>query len=127
MRKAREPKSLARLVSRRAEPIEYRPHAQHRLQSYDDTFDLRYSAYLWSQAVIEGVYLRVIEKASHDVSTKLSSILNSLHFVPAAAGGVEVVHVSTGELRPVVFQPVTFFSLLARSCVLMSLLFECLA
>eukprot|EP00981_Chlorochromonas_danica_P002997 scaffold601_cov170-Ochromonas_danica.AAC.58 len=68
---------MIRLKGRRGDPIEYRPHAQHRLQLRDDSFDLRYSAYLWNEALVEVVYSRTLERIAQGFIEKaITPILN---------------------------------------------------
>lgn len=87
-------KSLVRVASKRGDPIEFRPHAQHRLQSLDDSFDLRYSAYLWNQALIDGVYQRCFERAASAFSKSILELLASpLH---RTAPRVQIINVPTG-------------------------------
>lgn len=58
-------------VRHREKLIEYRPHVQHRLKLRDDSFDLRYCAFLRIQYLVEHIYNREFQQSAARFAEKV--------------------------------------------------------
>ncbi len=66
------------IIRQRLDPIEYRPHVQHKLHIDDDTFDLKFSALLWCQSLLHELKRKTFDKFAEKAMKQLLDVARSI-------------------------------------------------
>ncbi len=86
------------MVRTKEDPIQYRPHAQHRLQLRDSAFDLRYSAFLWVEKMIETVYNHTVDRFAKIIASNVMKVVRNFISAKFVMRSTLIVNVFTGIL-----------------------------
>lgn len=90
-------KSVILSMQHRGDPIEYRPHAHHQLHLVDDTFDFKYSSFLWCESLLQEIRRRSFDYHASSKVKELSSLLDALPRNEADMAVLQVAHLQSGE------------------------------
>jgi hypothetical protein len=88
---------LIGVVKQRLDPIEYRPHVHHRMHLVDDTFDLKFSAFLWFQSLIQAIKRKIFDQFAERNEKKLVDLTATLS--KNAFESVQVIHLRSCKMK----------------------------
>lgn len=82
-------------VSKKSNPIEYRPHAQHKLFKQDDRFDFQFSAYLNCQGKLDDTKRVLFQETFRKVINELIEMLSN--HSKSGKATLKLIHLQSGN------------------------------
>ena len=90
-------KSVIVSVQHRGDPIEYRPHAHHVLHLADDTFDLKYSSFLWCESLLQEIRRRSFDFHASSKLKEITALLDKMPSNEMDMALVKVAHLQSSK------------------------------
>lgn len=83
----------------KAQPIEYRPHAQHKAHQLEDLFDVQYSSYLWCQSLIDITKGNIFSRISNPILQDIAKIIEQEYQSIVPNNIKTLIFLKTGKLK----------------------------